>query len=471
MRILCRLMALVLCLMMAGSAVAEVHFVPTVTDWDLASMPLEINVSAAVSTHMPFSDERLKQLTAITDRMALRLNWQPLGGEIQSRATLLLDGNEMISLAQQQTEEETMLQLSVLPETTYSAASAPLDMLLGQSSQVANLWGLTGTEHEWLEQGYELLMNLEDALQPYLSAEKKVNTAIENMGRAAVCQDYSVKSSDASVLTELLSGVCPEGKLKELISSLVFSGKQTLRVYRTSEGVPLRMEYNGNCGKDESTLRDVNLVWRLRRDDTAYRDELTLKSPSLKGSNKNTITWTCAVTKGKKGVLNLDCSLDYIVVKDKVQTTLSADIDLKNEVSGEDSQITGEVEIKQKIDDDSSVRLVLEPELNIHGTAGSPFVDGTVNVKGMLGNNTTEEAKLTISLARTGYSSWEMRENTVDLTQMDEAELNAAKQEVSQAVSAKVIRELIRTMGAEATYLFQDLPEETVQRLIDAAQK
>lgn len=471
MRILCRLAALLLCLIMAGSAAAEVHFIPTVTDWDLESMPIEVNVSAAVSTHMPFSDERVKQLTAITDRLALRLHWQPLAGEIQSRAALMLDGQEMISFAQQQTESETMLQLSVLPDTTYAAATAPLDVLLGQSSQATNLWGLTGTEHEWLEQGYELLMNLEEALASYLDAEKSVKTAIENMGRAAVCQDYTVKSADASVLTELLSGACPDGKLKELISSLIFSGKQTLRVYRTSEGVPLRMEYNGNCGKDEGSLRDVNLVWRLRRDDEAYRDEVTLKSPALKGSDRNTITWNCAVTKTKKGALNLDCSLEYIVVKDKVKTTLDAEIDLKNELSGEDSHITGDVEIKQKIDDESWETLIFEPDLNIHGAAGSPSVDGTVRVKGQTGSNTTEEALLTLSLARTGYTSWEMRENTVDLSLLDETALNAAKQEVSQAVAAKVIRELIRALGKDATYLFQDIPEETVQRLIDAAQK
>lgn len=471
MRFLSRLLTVLLCLIMAGSAAAEVHFIPTAGEWDLESMPVEVNVSAAVLTHMPFSDERVKQLTAITDRLALRLHWQPLAGEIQSRAALLLDGEELISFAQQQTENETMLQLSALPDTTYSAASAPLDVLLGQSSQATELWGLTGTEHEWLEQGYELLMNLEAALEPYLDAEKSVKTAIENMGRAAVCQDYTVKSADAAVLTELLSGACPDGRLKELVSSLIFSGKQTLRVYRTSEGVPLRMEYNGNCGKSEDTLRDVNLVWRLRRDDEAYRDEVTLKSPALKGSDRNTISWNCAVTKTKKGALNLDCSLEYTVVKDKVKTTLDAEIDLKNELSGEDSHITGDVEIKQKIDDESWNKLIFEPNLTIYGAAGSPYVDGTVNVKGQTGSNTTEEALLTLSLARAGYMSWEMRENTVDLSLMDEAALSSAKQEVSQAVAATVICGLIRAMGTEATYLFQDIPEETVLRLIDAAQK
>ena len=471
MRFLSRLLTVLLCLIMAGSAAAEVYFIPTAGEWDLESMPVEVNVSAAVLTHMPFSDERVKQLTAITDRLALRLHWQPLAGEIQSRAALLLDGEELISFAQQQTENETMLQLSALPDTTYSAASAPLDVLLGQSSQATELWGLTGTEHEWLEQGYELLMNLETALEPYLDAEKSVKTAIENMGRAAVCQDYTVKSADAAVLTELLSGACPDGRLKELVSSLIFSGKQTLRVYRTSEGVPLRMEYNGNCGKSEDALRDVNLVWRLRRDDEAYRDEVTLKSPALKGSDRNTISWNCAVTKTKKGALNLDCALEYTVVKAKVKTTLDAEIDLKNELSGEDSHITGDVEIKQKIDDESWNKLIFEPNLTIYGAAGSPYVDGTVNVKGQTGSNTTEEALLTLSLARAGYMSWEMRENTVDLSLMDEAALSSAKQEVSQAVAATVIRGLIRAMGTEATYLFQDIPEETVQRLIDAAQK
>ncbi len=471
MRILCRLLALLLCLMLVGSAMAEVHFIPTAEGWELESMPLEINISAAVSTHMPFSDDRLAQLTAITDRLALRLHWQPLGEEIQSRVALLLDGEEMISFAQQQTDSETMLQLSAVPDTTYAATSTPLDLLLGESSQATDLWGLTGTEHEWLEQGYELLMNLEDALQPYLDAEKSVKTTIENMGRAAVCQDYTVKADEAAALTELLVSVCPEGRLQELLSSLTFSGKQTLRVYRTSESVPLRMEYNGNCGQGEDALRDVNLVWRLRRDDEAYRDEVTLKSPALKGTDRNSITWTCAVTKTKKGALNLDASLDYTVVKDKVKTTLDATIDLKNELSGEDSHITGDVEIKQKIDDESWNKLIFEPDVKVYGTAGSPFVEGMVNVKGQMGSNTTEEALLKLSLARVGYISWEMRDNTIDLSLLGEAELNEAKLEASQAVAAQVVRALIRAMGADAAYLFQDLPEETVQRLIDAAQK
>jgi len=230
MRMLRRLTALCLCLMLVmTAALAQTSFLPGTEDWALDALPLQVDVAAKVKTHIPFDDDRLTQLTAILDRMTMRLNWQPLAGETQSRVSLLMDETELLVMNQQQNDHETLMQLSSVPDTTFAAASAPLDILLEGDTQTVIPFGIDVTAYAWLEEGYQLLNNLSPALDGFVK-EKSVTTTITDMGKASVCQDYTVPKADAPSLTGILTALCPEGRLKALISSLVFSGKQTLRV-------------------------------------------------------------------------------------------------------------------------------------------------------------------------------------------------------------------------------------------------
>lgn len=469
MRMLRRMAALCLCmLLMLTAALAQTSFLPGTEDWTLDTLPLQVDVAVKVKTHMPFDENRLTSLTAILDRLTMRLNWQPLAGETQSRVSLLMNGTELLVMNQQQNQQETLMQLSSVPDTTFAASSAPLDILLEDDTQTVLPFGIDITAYAWLEEGYQLLNSLLPALDPYVK-EKSVKTSIEDMGTARVCQDYTVSKDDAPMLTETLSALCPEGRLKTLISGLVFSGKQTLRVYRTAEGVPLRMEYNGNCGVDEDHLRDVQLIWRLRRDDTAWRDEVTLKSPALKGSDKNTVTWTCHITKPKSTTRRLKGELQIVTVKDKAKTTLEGELNLLNTMKNDVHHITGDVMVRQMLpEEDTWEKFVLEPDMTVEGTVDAPLMAGELTLAYYQGSKAVEQATLTLQLQHTDYLGWSMRDNTVDLSLLSEDELTAARQQVQQAVASELVIGLLRQMGTEATYLLQDLPEETVQLLLNA---
>lgn len=473
-RILLSLMAAICAVMTAVPALAEIAFLPGCEDWSLDEIPLELTLSAEVTSYSPFGDDRLPQLTNLLKHLSLRITRQPLVEEVQSTVSVLVDGDETLTLGLQESEQQTLAQFSALPDVTF-AGTNPLAALLGASSEPMSVLGLDGTEAAWLEEGYALLSALEEALAPYLTSETSVKTDIKNMGTARIKQDYTVSKDDAPGLSALLTAACPEGRLRTLLSKLVFSGKQTLRVYRAADGSPLRMEWNGNCGVDADHLRDVNLTWRMRRDDTACRDELSLKSPALKGTDRNTLDWSCNILPGKKTGVTMDGKLSYAAVSDKQKTTLSGSFKLTSEETDQGTRVTGEVSITRQLpDEDNASGYKVEPDLLFSGDANMPTIQGTLTVSGIYasgsGTKVADQAILTLDLHRTGYSSWQMRSETVDLTALDAAALEAVGLRVKGALSSALIRRLTLLPLEDLDYLFLDLPEESVQAIINAAQ-
>ena len=470
-RILLGLLAALCCLALTVPAMAEVSFLGGWPYSALDAMPLELTLSADVTAYAPFDEDRLPQLTNLLKHLSLRITRQPLLDETQSTVAVLVDGEEAVSFSLQESPQGGMLQLSALPDITYAGAD-PLSALLGASSEPLTLLGLDGSESAWLEEGYALLASIDVPLASYLTSETSVKTDIKDMGTARLKQDYTVSKDDAPGLAALLSAACPEGRLQELIAGLVFSGKQTLRVYRTEDGTPLRMEWNGNCGLDEDHLRNVQLVWRLRRDDVAYRDEITLSSPALRGSDSNKLSWTFSIVPDKKtGKLTMTGKLSYTRVADKQKTVLSGDCKLVSVAEDGGVRVTGQATLTRQLPGEDSARgYTFGPDLLFSGDENMPALEGSLSITGLLGKKNTDQATVALDLHRTSYTSWQMRQQIIDLASLDGATLGLVSQEAAQAISSALIRRLVLLPREDLDYLFLDLPEESVEAIINAAQ-
>ena len=469
-RILNGLLALLCCLTLCAPALAEIVFVPDMAGWMLDAIPLELTLSAEVTAYAPFDENRLPQVTDLFKHLSMRLTRQPMDGETQSTLQLLVDDEEALSIGLQQSGQRTLLQLSTLPGITF-AGTNPLSALLGVSDEPMTLLGFDGTEAAWVKEGYELLAGLETALAPHLTSESKTKTDLKDIGTARLKQDYTVSKTDAPSLTALIVSVCPEGRLKELASRLVFSGKQTLRVYRDEDHNPLRVEWNGNCGLDEDHLRTVALVWRMRRDDKAYRDEITLKTPPLRGSDRNTLNWSFAIAPNKSGQMVLTYDLSYTRNIDKQKTVWSGSGKLTAETISGSTSITGEASLYRQLpDEDSATGYTFAPSLIVSGDSNMPSVTGSLTVSSVNGKKKVlSQAKLQVELLRTDYSAWLMRESTFELDGLAEASLEALRQQVQAANASALLRRLVLLPREDLDYLFKDIPEESVQAIINAA--
>ena len=469
-RFLPGLLALLCCLTLTASALAEVAFVPELHGWMLDGIPLELTISAEVEAYAPFDENRLPQLTSLMRHLSLRLTRQPLLDETQSTIDLLVDGEAALGIALQQAGQRTLAQLSALPAVTYAGAD-PLAALLGTSPEPMTLLGLDGSEAAWVREGYELVIALESALEPYMTSESKVRTDLKDIGTARLKQDYTVSKTDAPDLTALIAGACPEGRLKALASQLVFSGKQTLRVYWDENHLPLRLEWNGNCGLDADHLRTVSLIWRMRRDNKAYRDEITLKTPPLRGTDRNTLTWNFAIVPNKSGQMVLTYDLSYTRNMDKQKTIWSGSGKLTATAMDGGTTVKGEATLSRQLPgEDNAVTYAFEPNLMFSGDGNAPSVFGELTVSSMNGKKVLSRARLLVELLRTDYTAWRMRESTVELDALDEASLAALRQQAQGAISSTLLRKLLRLPLEDLDYLLKDLPEESIQAIINAAQ-
>lgn len=459
-RLLALCLALLVLMMTAASAEASLLVHSNGWAWEA---PVEVLLKAGVETHMPYDDDRLAMLTPITDLLSLRL----VTGQDEGSVTVAIDGEDALTLQYRGNEA----QLSSLPDTAYQADSDPLSMLLGTDLSGGNVYEMLGLAPEGeslLTDGQELLIAIPSAFEVYGKRTASVTT-ITGIGQSAYRYDFTVTAEQVEAMKETLLAICPEGWLKEILRSLTFTGKQTLRVYYTADDVLMRAEYNGGCGAADD-LRTVNLVYKLRHDDVKGLDIIELTSPAKVGRNKNSLTFERVIETNRKGQQTYTASYVYTVVKDDATSIWKGDANLLNACTDTADVISGEVYIRSKRHDSKWYdTLTLNPNLTISGTEDMPVVSGILNYQEKHNGKVTEKALISMELKPAGPLAWADCSNQVDLSKLSVEELAAVQQDVAASVATALVRPLILKMGADAEWFFRELPEGAVQSIIDAA--
>lgn len=465
MTIIKRMLAvsLSLLILMMNAAQAELSFLVHCNGWRMDDTPVEVLLKADVDTHMPFDEDRLTMLTPITDLLSLRI----VTAENAGLVAIAIAGEEKLSLQYCGNK----VQLSSIPDITYTAAEDPLSMLLGadvSSDGGYEALGLAPEGESLLTDGRALLERF-PVLFEANGKKTSSNTNISGIGRANYRIDYSFTKEETDELKNKLLSSCMDGWLREIIGGIVFSGEQTVRMYFSESDVLMRMEYNGSCGPEDD-LRTVKLIYKMRDDDEMCKDYIELISPAKKGKNKNTLTFERTVQTNKKGARMLEGSFKYTVVDDGVTSVWSGEFDLANAFTDTSDSISGEVTLQKKLNDAEKYDVItFAPNLLISGTQEAPVISGTLGITEKYASKVTEQAVVSIDLKRADALVWTERAQTLDLSAMDAQRLAAVQQEVAASVATTLVRPLIVTMGKDAQWFFRDLPEEAIQSIIDAA--
>lgn len=459
-RILAVCLSLLLLMMTAASADTSFLVHSDGWAWDV---PLEVLLKADVDAHMPFDDDRLAMLTTITDTLSLRL----VSGQDEGSVTIAIDGEDALTLQYSGNEA----QLSSMPGTTYQADADPLNALLGAEISDINVYeslGLAPEGESLLIDGRALLAAIPTAFEAY--GRRSANTSnIVGIGQAAYRYDYAVEADQVEAMKTTLLSICPEGWLREIIGSLTFSGKQTLRVYYSAEDAIMRAEYNGDCGMADD-LRTVKLVYKFRHDDVKDKDIVELTSPAKSGGNRNTLTFERTLETSKKGQRVLTGEFSYTAVRSGVTNVWKGSVSLVNACTDAADVISGELSLRNKLNNAEKYDiLTLKPNLSISGTADAPVLTGTVEVSERYSGKDRESAVISIELKRAEPLVWQESQNIIALSQLGAEALTSVQQEVAASVATALVRPLILKLGADAEWFFRELPEDAVQSIINAA--
>lgn len=435
--------------------------------------PLEMQVQARLIEHMPFDEVRTGWLNDLLAHITFTVRSQSLDGERWSQLSLRVDDDEALGITDCTGNGGSQVQLSVLPDVIYTRSAGEetaLDTLLGEAVSAGGLYGLDGSEVAWREDGEALLYAVQDAC-----AEQMTNRAyretITSYTTVARRKTLSVASEDAEAFRETLLSLCPEGNLRDLLAALVFSGKQTLTLYTLEDGTIIQATHAGRMGTDEDHLRQVNITWKMLRKDYLVKDDLSIKSPSVSDSSStdyDTITYARRLEE-KDGTAALTSSFSWKRRVEKRITTTSGTLSLNRATLTEGEQVTG------------TVTLTLDPPLedNEESTAltvdllfpGSPdTLSGTVNVTQKYNGKVRESAELTLRLQPCEAFTFALTGSEQPLDGMEEDALAALRETLQQRAAAAIVRPLV-LLPREETYFFSyELPDESWQRIVDAAQ-
>ena len=453
----------VMCLVL-GCASAEIELVPQIREWDMAA-PLEVTLQAEVATHMPFDDIRRDQLNGLLKHLTLRMNTTVADGKEIGRVALQVDGRDAAYILQKADAAETQLRFSWQPGVTYSAQGDAMESMAVDLPEIS-LRGIDVEKQQWLEDGPAMIVGVAQALEEYKKTEQ-IKTTIKGMGVARTKVYYTVPKSKVESFGDAVAFSAPDGStLGSFLAGLTFSGQQKLIVWLDADGKMLRAQYDGKCGKDEDSLRQVNLVWRMCRTEDAVKDDINLKTPAVKGEDYNTLTVTRNLTKDENGVVTVDGEYSYIMRKDNHKDTRSGEGKLTGTPGEDSTQLSGEVTLKRKqTGDDYALSTVLKPDLLLGSMDNTPVISGTVQVQDMYGDNVVEDATIRIDVAEGEELLWEETIATVDMDAMDEQQLT----DMLEGLSGEVIPRLVLLPREDTLYLSADLPEDVWQKIVEAA--
>lgn len=467
------LVSLALCLIMTAGAMAEPAFIPQMANWDLETLPLDIMLSAETMVHMPFDEERTAQLDALLRHMTLNLQHQALGEETWNRMALRVDGDEVLTLSTREMPGEVQVQTSFLPEQTFVQQerdlSKALNTLLGDEAAEIDVFGMDGSESVWLDDGRQLLNDAGEFLNDF-KTEKAIKTSIQDMGTARLKQEYVVPKTDAQHMADALVQACPEGPLRTLLASLTFTGQQKLLLWRTGDGEIIRAEYTGKCGLDSDHMREVSLLWRMRRDGE-LRDDLTFKSPAITGRDRNTLSLERVLKKNKSGAMRYTGKFTYEWVASGRKTKLSGEMDLTSVQEKNTSHVTGSLAVSQLLPDAKQAESIrLTPDLLIGNGDTSPILDGTLLLESLRAKNVLEQVKIAVQAKAGEYFDWEVRADTTNLDSLAPEQVQLLQQKMQEAMAATLIPRLVLLPQEDTLYLSAGLSEEVWQNIVDAAQ-
>ena len=94
-----------------------------------------------------------------------------------------------------------------------------------------------------------------------------------------------------SVFSGILDELTVSDDTAKLIRSLVFDGKQKIILIYDADDHLLRLNYDGKAGHSENDIRKLSVICRSVRNDGLIKDKITVKSPAVKGYNRDNVTY------------------------------------------------------------------------------------------------------------------------------------------------------------------------------------
>ena len=457
-----------LCLLFASACAEGLSLTGTWRADKFLSLPIRGKLSVALESLVPFGEERCAQLNALLRHVTIDLHTQPAGEGVWEKLSVLVDGAQAIWLNRRaEADGSVRLICSADPDTTYITRDpSGAALLLGSEADASTLVpeeALAALERSgWLDDAAEALKQLPEALAPW-SKTARISSEIREIGDASRRMTATVPGDDAAALQELIAGIfgglLPEG--------LTFSGRQSVQLYFSEDGEIIKLTWDGRVGWGEEGLRRLDLDWRLCRRDGRVIDIITLSSPAVKGTDRDTFSLSRYLIARGDGTVTLSFKLNDDYVRDGKKTVWKASAELTSAEEEGASNLSGAVALSCTRSDQSrswsytpALELDASASLSLSGSIGIAYTE-----------NKAEQlrATLSLSLINTDTFDWMLTGQSVDLDAISPGSMERTRSNLIRSLSAQLTAPLVLLPDEDVLFLSEGIDPAVWQRIREAA--
>ena len=243
------------------------------------------------------------------------------------------------------------------------------------------------------------------------------------------------------------------------LNSLYFQGNQKIILLYDKDDHLIRVNYDGTLGLSAEKLRKVSIVWKCFRDGQCRKDGIVLKTPEVKGYDRDNITYErdYTVTDDENASVSWNMQIDRKQGQVKRKTQFSAAISLTA------GALSGEItyNIKQDNTDQTigvSTEIVKE---------NKPEYNGILEITNKKGKIVTSSIKTGIRLgAGESMKTTSVSTNT-DLAYMPAGHATGSEMNDTQTDFTQVlVQKLLELPKEDLSFLSKDIPDEIWNTLI-----
>ena len=315
----------------------------------------------------------------------------------------------------------------------------------------------------FLDERFFRINNLMDDL--YTAFCKTPDSFPDLSGRSSASLNFSGFGKSASKVTiqfpsgyvsehfpDALADLCNKTSTQNYFKSLLFSGSQKIVLLFDQNENLLRINYDGIVGTSENDMRKISLVWKCLRDGEHIKDSMTLKTPAIKGYNKNNIAYDreLDLTDPDNLKIKWDYQLDYKKEKEKEKVRYTGDL------ASEDKNCTAKLLYNVKGTDIPEHSIVLSGTMDKEKESE---YKGTLEITNKTGKIITSSVMTGISFGESANSDALMNGQTDTRHEPISIQIDD-NEEIPEEAIRILIQKIMTLPEEDIEFLRKDIPDE-----------
>ena len=385
-----------------------------------------------------FGKERLDSLNRLAGHFGLEIS---LDGS-ESKTTVSVDSDAVYSMTERVSKDAVRTVYSFEPDAVYE--SVPQETETG-------FYG-------FLDRQFFLINRLTDQLYPvFEKAAEAFPDRTKTAAEKVKYKDYGTSVRKVTItfpsdfvkeqFPKALSGLADSEECGEFISGLLFSGMQKIVLCFDADGHIIRANYDGTAGLSEESMSRVSLSWRCLRSEDRRKDDITLKTPSVKGFDRYNLTYVreTVITEEGPHTASWDFQLDLKAGEEKKKIRYNADLSFSS------GSLTGKAVYSER-EDRKEDRITILPEIR---KDQEDEYSGTLEIQ-------RNSGKILISSVKTGIriSPYTPDEGSGTDAASGTGKGKYTEEELQSAMDSLLIRKLLTLPAEDLDFLNRDIPDD-----------